>query len=232
MRLLDDLAREDALVETTSLFPGVTALAVRLGPHLDKYASALTPAELPDNPARVAKRTREMIGGRVLARVLMHRMGIEPQPLLRGLDRAPIWPKGVVGSITHTEEICAIAMAASSEFSAVGIDIEPRIAVREPLWDRIARNDEMTRMAPLDGIKIRWLFCAKEAFFKAQFGLTSRMLYHHDVSVVPLDDDGAFRVKVSCPQSGAMIDAAGQGHSGFDHRYLTAIWTVDPLESS
>ena len=225
--LTEALAATGALLSTDRLFPGLEAAAIRLGPHLDGFAGRLTDAELPEAPGRVPKRIREMIAGRILARVLMARFDLAEQPLPRGHDRAPVWPQGFVGSITHCNTVCAVAMAPKAQFGALGIDIEPDEPVRGALWDRIARPEELARLAPLDGRRIRWLFSAKEAFFKAQFPVSRRMLVHHDVSVTPLEA-GAFTVAVRPEAGDSFVNAVGAGRSGHAPGFLTTMWTIAP----
>ena len=39
-------------------------------------------------------------------------------------DRAPVWPDGVVGSITHAGNFAAAAVAWAADIAALGIDLE------------------------------------------------------------------------------------------------------------
>ncbi|MBW2215557.1 MAG: hypothetical protein JRF48_14335 [Deltaproteobacteria bacterium] len=54
----------------------------------------------------------QFTAGRVCSRIALGRLGVAATtPVLRGEDRAPIWPPGFVGTITHTDTWCAAAVA-------------------------------------------------------------------------------------------------------------------------
>ena len=61
--------------------------------------------------AAVDKRQREFATGRRLAHGLLTELGVGGGPLLPGRDRAPIWPDGVVGTISHSRAWCVVAAA-------------------------------------------------------------------------------------------------------------------------
>ena len=83
----------------------------------------------PDEAAAVAraipKRRGEFAQGRSAARAAMGLLGHPPMAIPAGSDRAPIWPKGLVGSITHTNGLCAAAL--SQNAAALGIDAEQAV---------------------------------------------------------------------------------------------------------
>jgi 4'-phosphopantetheinyl transferase EntD len=131
----------------------------------------------------VPKRRREFAMGRAAARAALADLDDRPPPSIPvGERRAPVWPEGVVGSITHSDGFCAAAVARASEFAAVGIDAE---AVRElpaAVRDLVVTAGELR--APLSGPP--WdvvAFSAKEAVFKAWFPLTTTWLDFHDVTL-------------------------------------------------
>ena len=67
-------------------------------------------------------RVEQFTAGRVCSRAALGRFGVAATtPILRAEDRAPIWPKGFVGTITHTDTWCAAAVARSERFRSVGI---------------------------------------------------------------------------------------------------------------
>jgi 4'-phosphopantetheinyl transferase EntD len=137
--------------------------------------------------AAVPKRRLEFLTGRTCARIALRRLGIEDAPLLPGLDRAPLWPEGVVGSITHTDGYCAAVAAPRRLFASIGIDAQALGAVTCSIWPLVfcsaelghlerAGSEERARQAGL-------LFAAKEAVFKFQHPLTGRMIAFRDVAV-------------------------------------------------
>jgi 4'-phosphopantetheinyl transferase EntD len=139
----------------------------------------------------VPKRRHEFATGRRCARAALAQLGCPPGPLLTGPDRAPLWPDGVVGSITHTDGYRAAAVARASELSSVGIDAEPNQPLPDGVLAMIASTAEAAAVAALldEYPAIRWdrlLFCAKECVYKAWYPLTGRWLDFHD-AVVTLD---------------------------------------------
>jgi 4'-phosphopantetheinyl transferase EntD len=138
--------------------------------------------QLPDPEARavaqaVPKRQAEFAGGRTAARQAMQALGMPPVPVPMGDDRAPVWPQGVTGSITHAEGICLAALRRGS--GLVGIDLETDKPLEADLHDTILTRTEQELDAKL-------IFCIKEAAYKAQYAL-SRTLYGFEDMAVELD---------------------------------------------
>ena len=59
----------------------------------------------------VTKRREEFAAGRNAARAALAGLGPPPCPLLRAGRRAPAWPQGIVGSITHCSGFCCAVVA-------------------------------------------------------------------------------------------------------------------------
>ncbi|MFJ1637811.1 MULTISPECIES: 4'-phosphopantetheinyl transferase [unclassified Streptomyces] len=73
----------------------------------------------------VPKRRREFTGARHCARRALAELSVPPAPILPGRHGAPVWPAGITGSITHTEDYRAAAVARTADIRAIGIDAEP-----------------------------------------------------------------------------------------------------------
>ena len=132
----------------------------------------------------VEHRHREFVTVRVCARAALSRLGVAAVPILPGQGGAPIWPPGVVGSMTHCVGFRAAAVASSSMLLSVGIDAEPDEPLPAEVASLIASPQELAGL-PRDG-DVSWdrvLFSAKEAAYKAWFPLTGRFLDHGDVRV-------------------------------------------------
>jgi 4'-phosphopantetheinyl transferase EntD len=135
-----------------------------------------------------AERRREFGTVRWCARKALRQLGVPAVPILPGGDRAPRWPVGVVGSMTHCEGYRAAVVARSGELCGVGIDAEPHAALPTDMLDLVLRDEERARLRTLAGAEPgrhwdRIVFCAKEAVYKAWFPLTGRWLDFDDVSV-------------------------------------------------
>lgn len=166
------------------LFPPGAVATVLLEPG---DLAALLPAEAACLKRAVTKRLREFAAGRQCAHRALEELGIRDFPLLMAVDRQPLWPDGVVGSITHTSGYCAAVVAERTRLCALGLDAELAGAVREELWPIICGESELVelaRLAPSEQARTATLlFSAKEAFHKCQFPLTGEWLGFEDVSV-------------------------------------------------
>ena len=86
---------------------------------------------LPDHLARaVPKRRAEYLAGRYLARELLAPLGFADFTLLRGEDRAPQWPQGIAGAISHNADTALCAVHRESGLGGVGLDVETLIPDR------------------------------------------------------------------------------------------------------
>jgi len=107
-------------------------------------------------------------------------------------DRAPIWPDGVVGSITHTDDFAAAAVAWAADIAAIGIDSEQIIdsATARDIAD-ICMVDEMSLFSVAHGRSFcefcTFVFSAKEAVFKCLFPITRKFLEFSDVRITSFD---------------------------------------------
>jgi 4'-phosphopantetheinyl transferase EntD len=188
----------------------------------DVPESTLFPVEAAVVAAAAPQRRLEFAAVRYCARQALRQIGIPAAPILPDADRAPRWPAGVVGSMTHCAGYRAAVVARSDELWGIGIDAEPHGALPAAAADLILRVEERSRLRVLaeadpDLCWDRILFCAKEALFKACFPSTRRWLDFDDVSVT-LHPEGTFRghVVVSDPRL-----ASPNGHG------LTGRWSVD-----
>ncbi len=125
----------------------------------------LLDAEQPLVERAVAKRKREFASGRHFARLALERLGQAPVAISRDEYRRPIWPAGVVGSISHTDTLAAVVVAASG-LQGVGVDIEHCDRVTEELQPRLLTEAEMARHWH-DAREPAVIFSAKEAGYKA-----------------------------------------------------------------
>lgn len=140
-------------------------------------------------------RIEQFTAGRVCSRIALGRLGVAATtPIPRGEDRAPIWPAGFVGSISHTDSWCAAAVARAEDIRAVGIDLEPATPLKESLWRRVCTPKERDWLheLPEPGLTGKIVFSAKEAVYKCQYPITGMFLGFHAVEVEL--GDGSFQV--------------------------------------
>lgn len=162
-------------------------------PH--SVGGGLLPAEREAIEGAAQTRVEQFTAGRVCSRIALGRLGVAATtPIVRGEDRAPIWPHGFIGSITHTDTWCAAAVARTEGLRSLGIDLEPATPLKEALWRRVCTPAERERLRtlPNSGLMGKILFSAKESVYKCQYPITTQFLGFH---AVELDEvgDGSFR---------------------------------------
>lgn len=133
-------------------------------------------------------RRAEFATGRWCARRALGRLdpALAKLPLPVGDDRAPVWPAGVVGSITHCAGLrCAVA-ARRRDVVTVGIDAEPARPLPTDSIGVILRDDERQYAESLLGTVV---FTVKEALFKAWWPITHTWLDFQQARVTLSGDD-------------------------------------------
>jgi 4'-phosphopantetheinyl transferase EntD len=160
-------------------FPGIM-IGHRLISPGDEHA--LLPEEAPAFASSVVKVRRASGAARIVARQLLARLGYRQCPLPKAPSGAPIWPAGVVGSLTHDSRVAVAAVGTRRDIGALGIDVEPAEILPSELLDMVATPHERLKIDddPYGG---RLLFVAKEAVFKAVYPLDQKFLDHHDIQV-------------------------------------------------
>ncbi|MCX7808612.1 MAG: 4'-phosphopantetheinyl transferase superfamily protein, partial [Deltaproteobacteria bacterium] len=112
--------------------------------------------------------------------------GWPEQEIPVGSDRAPKWPEGLTGSISHSKEWALVAITTEAN-GRVGVDVEHREHLEEPLWEMVFTETEVARWKGLsreEQLRCALVgFCAKEAVYKAQYGWTGSFLGFHAVEV-------------------------------------------------
>ena len=167
----------------------------------------------------VQSRQAEFSTGRMLAAQALREIGAPVSPVLRGDMNEPIWPSGIVGSITLTNDICLVAVATTKQTLGLGIDIEASRPGIDGLAHLILRPDERQTTAchdmPTENA-VRVAFCAKESLYKAIHGRARRFVDFQEVRVEFSPDVGKFTAIAPDDQD---LDALVRHGSG---RYLIA----------
>lgn len=174
-------------------------------------AEPLRPEEAAQATRMGPARRREYALGRACARRALAALGVPDAPLLRGPDRAPQWPAGVIGSLTHTDGFCAAAVARQGSLLALGLDAESA-----PLSGRAAHRvlDEHER-AQLDALAsppaqgfATVAFSAKESLYKALQPLCGRKLVFADAAIEIDPCTRTFHVTLRARGEGALPPGA------------------------
>ena len=168
------------------------------------------PAELFPEETRVVAgavpaRRREFATVRACARSGLARLGYERVAILPGTGGAPVWPAGVVGSMTHCDGYRAAAVSSVRRYLALGIDAEPDAALPAGVLRLVTSEGERACLAahgPPDPEQPSWdrlLFCAKEAVYKVWYPSVGTWLGFEDVDVSWDANDGTFEAQIHRP---------------------------------
>ena len=135
----------------------------------------LDPAEERLVQAATPKRVMDFRLGRHCAHAALRTLGISVPALLRDEDRAPAWPTGIVGSITHGAGMGAAVVALDKAVRGLGIDVErARNALPRGVWRLVFTAEEEAFLSGLSDEAAErtahvW-FSLKESAFKAAHG--------------------------------------------------------------
>jgi 4'-phosphopantetheinyl transferase EntD len=151
-----------------------------------------------------AGRRREHATGRHCARVAMARLGVPATAVGRGSSGEPLWPGGLVGSITHCDGYRAAAVARSAEVVAIGIDAEPHQPLPEEVPELVLVPEERAWIERLGRSRPetcwdRLVFSAKESVFKAWYPAAQRWLGFEDAEITVDARSAVFRACLRVP---------------------------------
>ena len=209
-------AKIDWKLESTALplFPDAPSLS--LTARLTRFDAApfdpawfhLAGIACPDSVARsVPRRQREYFFGRLCAQHALQAAATVPAmaavEIASGAAREPIWPDGIVGSITHSASFAAAIIAPSAAYAGIGIDIEtvPSAAGLDALATTVLSSDELRLLRSVAGattlpLLITAVFSAKESFFKASYADVGRYFEFDAVSVRAINlESGAIELE-------------------------------------
>lgn len=153
----------------------------------EKVIKPFVGLQLPCNHQFAAKRFVDFSTGRYCAKMALEQLDIKDVIIPIGKDREPIWPEGIVGSISHCDSFAGAIVAKSAQFISLGMDIEEIGRVTPDLWDLVFTQKEKDFLISLSYEEIQEkstaIFSIKEAFYKFQHPLTKTFLDFLDVEV-------------------------------------------------
>lgn len=146
---------------------------------------------LPESLAQAApKRRREFLAGRYCAyQALQHLTGVGSM-VERHTDGAPCWPKGCVGTISHSDRWAGALVAYQANYLALGFDIEPILNPTQgaKLAAYLLTPQELGRLSHLPAAQFAFMvtlvFSLKESLFKALYPLIKKRFYFEDAELI------------------------------------------------
>ncbi|MGF1793459.1 4'-phosphopantetheinyl transferase superfamily protein [Photobacterium profundum] len=143
----------------------------------------------------VKKRQAEYVAGRYLAKRCLSALGGTESDVGISQHRAPLWPKGMIGSISHSSNkaICVLRQCDLPE-QGIGIDIEQCLAdsTATSIKNTIINEAEQALITKHDvdfstGLTV--IFSAKESLFKALFPQVRAYFDFLDAEVITMERD-------------------------------------------
>lgn len=135
----------------------------------------------------VEKRKIEFSTGRFCAKKALELIGLFDAEILVGSNRQPVWPAGIVGSISHSESITGAVAGYADKVFSVGIDIEKIAAIKVDMWDLLYTIPEQQFLSnvPANNLDLftTLIFSLKESFYKFQYPVTGAFLDFKDVEL-------------------------------------------------
>ncbi|MET1077645.1 MAG: 4'-phosphopantetheinyl transferase superfamily protein [Pseudomonas sp.] len=173
--------------------PGIRIQACRFEhgeqPLQQFAADGLDPLLLPDALRQaVPKRQAEFLAGRYCAALACRALDGTQPSITIGPGRAPQWPVGRVGSISHVQGYALCAVAKRTDFIGLGIDVETLTPGDDlgALARQIASDAELACLGRQRGDPLAFtlLFSAKEAIYKALYPEAQRFIDFDEVQCV------------------------------------------------
>ncbi|MES2114988.1 MAG: 4'-phosphopantetheinyl transferase superfamily protein [Pseudomonadota bacterium] len=220
----------DALpLQPFRLAPGATQLLVRLPPPGPEAAPQQRGAQ---------RRQAEHHLGRRCAAQLLAQLGAADTTVGINADRSPRWPRHVVGSITHSRTLVAVALARQSQVRAIGIDAEPVVAAADlEAIEHLCLTPQERQALDQQGqlprhVAVTAIFSAKEALYKCLFPLVQRY-FDFQCALIDLTGmtDGVIHGRLLhtlSPEFYAGYTITGSYHGQLDHAF-TAFCLPPPV---
>jgi enterobactin synthetase component D len=143
------------------------------------------------------KRKAEYIAGRYCALKILNSLGITAYNIFSNEDRSPIWPRNVLGSITHANNYVSVSISNDSNLFGLGRDSEyifSKVHTKE-VGLSIAQNKELNYFKGFSEEEFFTLvYSAKESLFKAIYPATKCFFNFDDMEMTYLDHK-TFKIK-------------------------------------
>lgn len=144
----------------------------------------LLESESEQSQSFAASRLKEFTHGRYCARQALASLGKPAVAIEVGESRQPVWPQGIVGSITHSQDFAAAAAGTTEQLAGLGIDCEQQGRLDEKIQKRISLPSEIeaagsSGLAEYGSI----LFSAKESVYKCIWPTVRHFVGFKDVEL-------------------------------------------------
>ena len=215
------LESELAALQFSGPYVADTAVALTV---IADHRTSLIASEIDECEAMGSARQYSFSSGRYCVRQIQTALGLKPCAIER-LERAPIWPKDCVGSISHSSDIALAAMSRS--LTGIGADIERQGRVARKIWPKLFTREEVSWLESAPDFCADLIFSAKEAGYKAIYPLGQRFIGFQEAEIELDLPRQQFRIKyLGSHKPNALLDAGvGYWHRAHDH--VLTIFALD-----
>lgn len=166
----------------------------------------------------VNKRRAEYLASRLCVRHAVSQLGIEDFLLANDCDRAPIWPQGITGSLSHTHHCISLLLAKTTSGKILGVDCEQvmKHQTAQEMQSMIVTAQEMAvlRHSGLPfATALTVAFSLKESLYKALFPQL-RQFMNFDAAEIVRCTPNAEQVTLRLTHTFAGGFTAGRAFSG------------------
>ncbi|NRD71984.1 4'-phosphopantetheinyl transferase superfamily protein [Shewanella sp. VB17] len=140
----------------------------------------------------VIKRQAEFLAGRFCAAQALLIKSATNTHISIGKNRAPVWPIGFIGSITHSRNIAMAAVARVDEYQYVGLDVEDMMSAELALSISASiiqdKEFDLLHNSGLDfSLGLTIAFSMKEALFKALYPSVGEYFDFHAAELIDIN---------------------------------------------
>lgn len=156
---------------------------------IDDYVSELTRDEYKIIQNASDKRKREFSTGRVCAKKALAALNMNNVSILTGSNREPLWPEGMIGSISHCKDQCGAIVGYTGKIKSIGFDVETIKTLKNDIRRLVCTEKEKQWLKKnsdnSNDNHLLLLFSLKEAIYKCIYPAEQIRLGFKDVSIIP-----------------------------------------------
>ena len=171
---------------------GCHCLTIRFS--ADEGCGGGVPPLPPELSSATQRRKAEFIAGRRCAAEAIRRLtGRSIFPGM-GEDRAPLWPEGVIGAISHSQGTAIALVGCCRQFRGIGVDIEKLLTeeeARDIAPQLLTANERYNLGNIIDPFITGLIFSAKESLFKALYPMVEKLFFFEAAELSRLDANGS-----------------------------------------
>ena len=177
-------------------------------------------------------RRREFAHGRECARQALQQLGEEVDAIPVGVQREPVWPAHIVGSISHCGNLAAAIVAQRFYFGGLGIDFEPRVPLHAETLSMICTPAEADWLATAEPqyrlLDAKLLFSAKESVYKCIWPVVQRFVDFPEVTLEIDRASSTFRARPNAADLPAPLFVELKGRFQVSNAWIVTIASLPP----